>query len=134
MDKALGLFGLAKKGGNAAVGEEPVTDAVRSGRAAVIFVAADAAANTAHRACGLAKKGQTVFLALPYTREELGAALGRQYCAVLALTDAGLAAAAVRALADGPEPGLAALVLQKMEAEEKQPVRRAVRKGKNARG
>lgn len=133
MDKTLGLFGLAKKGGNAAVGEDPVTDAVRRGLAAAVFVAADAAENTAHRACMLAKKGQTVFLALPYTKEELGGALGRQSCAVLALTNAGLAAAVIRSLAGGPAPGLAAWVLQKMEAEEKQPVRRARRKGKNVR-
>ena len=45
-DKILSMLGLAKKAGKLAGGEFSVEKAVKSGRAAVVIVAADASQNT----------------------------------------------------------------------------------------
>lgn len=103
MDKALRLIGLARRGGNAAVGEEPVSCAARAGRAKAVLLASDASERTARRARATAEDGHAEFLALPYTREELGNSVGRASCAILALLDAGLARAVQNALRDGRE-------------------------------
>ena len=76
-DSALSLLGLALRGNNLAIGEEPVAEACKAGRARLVLTAADAAQNSADRA-------------------------GRM-CAVAALTDRGLAAALAEKLAGRDE-------------------------------
>ena len=98
-DKLLGLLGLALRGSNLAVGEAPVEEACTTGRARLVLHAADAAENSVSRAGRMAQRGGVEFLCLPCTKAELGCALGRSSCAVLALTDGGLAAAVVSRLA-----------------------------------
>lgn len=98
-DKLLGLLGLALRGSNLAVGEAPVEEACNTRRACLVLHASDAAENSVSRASRLAQRGGVEFLRLPCTKEELGYALGRNSCAVLALTDGGLAAAVVSRLA-----------------------------------
>ena len=92
-DSALSLLGLALRGGNLAVGEEPVAEACKSRRARLVMSAVDAADNSADRAGRWAKEGGVPWLRLPWDKETLGGALGRKLCAVAALTDQGLAAA-----------------------------------------
>ena len=100
-DAVLSVLGLARRGGNLAMGEEPAAEACRTGRARVVLLAADAADNTVRRARRLA--GEKVPLVqLPQDKGQVGFALGRASCAVLAVTD----------------PGLAALVLAKLAAED----------------
>lgn len=48
-DTVLAALGLALRGGNLAVGEEPVAEACRTGKARVVLLASDAAGNTARR-------------------------------------------------------------------------------------
>ncbi len=101
-DTVLAALGLALRGGNLAVGEEPVAEACRTGKARVVLLASDAAGNTARRATRLA--GENVPLVpLPRDKSQVGFALGRASCAVAAVT----------------EPGLAALVLSRLAEEEK---------------
>lgn len=45
-EKTLGLLGIAQKGGNIAIGEEPVGASARAGKARLIILAADAAGHT----------------------------------------------------------------------------------------
>lgn len=97
--KALGLLGLALRGNNLAVGELPVGDACAAHRARLVLHAADAADNTVRRASREAQRAGVEVVALSCSKEELGAALGRNSCAVLALTDKGLAAAVAACLA-----------------------------------
>lgn len=97
--KVMGLLGLALRGQNLAVGELPVGDACAAHRARLVLHAADAAENTVRRASREAQRAQVPVVALPCTKEELGAALGRNSCAVAALTDKGLAAAVAACLA-----------------------------------
>ena len=99
--RILSLLGLALRGGNLAVGEEPAEAAARAKDARVLLLAADAAAGTCRRAEHFAQAGQCLWLRTPFTKEELGRALGRTSVALAAVTDTGLASAVVRRLAEG---------------------------------
>ena len=99
LDNTLHLLGIAQKAGRLEVGEEPVGAAARARQARVILLACDAAANTARRAGHFGEAGNVLWLTVPYTKSELGGAVGRASCAMLALTDAGLAASLVKKLA-----------------------------------
>ena len=90
---ALGLLGLARKAGKLEIGEEPVGAACRGHRAKLVLTASDAAGNTAEKAARLARSAGVPCQTVSFSREELGAALGRRMCAVLALTDEGFARA-----------------------------------------
>ena len=92
-DSTLNLLGLALRGGSLAVGEEPVREACKTRRAALVLAAADAAQNSADRSRRWAEESGVTWVRLPWDKETLGAALGRGLCAVAALTDRGLAAA-----------------------------------------
>ena len=95
---ALGLLGLARKAGKLELGEEPVGAACRGRQARLVLLAADAAENTAAKAQRLAKAANARCVRIPSNKEELGNALGRSSCAVLALTDEGFAKALCRKL------------------------------------
>ena len=95
---ALQLLGICNKAGKAAVGEEPVGAAARAGKARLILVASDAAGHTARRAASFSAAGKCACITVPFTREEMGAMLGRQVCALAAITDVCLAQSFVRAL------------------------------------
>lgn len=98
-DSALSLLGLALRGSNLAVGEEPVAEACKTGHAKLVLTAADAAGNSVDRARRRAEAGGVPWIRAPWTKEELGGALGRSVCAMAALTDRGLAAALAEKLA-----------------------------------
>lgn len=115
-DSALSLLGLALRGGNLAVGEEPMAEACKTGRARLVLTAADAAGNSVDRAKRLAEAAGAPWVSVPWDRETLGAALGRSLCAVAALTDRGLAGAAAEKLVREDEsllPALASLLKEK---------------------
>ena len=95
----LRLLGLAKRAGRAELGEDGVGSAAQSGKARVIFLASDAADNSARRVRNFTEGTHIAVLSIPVSKEELGAACGRGVCAMLAITESGLAAAAVSKLA-----------------------------------
>ena len=99
MDSVLRLLGVARKAGRVEVGEEPVGAAARVHQAKVILTAADGADNSIRRAAHFAEAGKIQALPTPYTKGELGGAVGRSACTMLALTDIGLAAAIAEKLA-----------------------------------
>lgn len=98
-DPILHLLGLAKKAGRLEIGEEPVGASCRSRQARLVLLAADAAPSTRRRAAHFGQAGDVLWLEIPFPKSELGFMLGRSSCAMLALTDAGFAAAAVEKLA-----------------------------------
>ena len=109
MDSALHLLGIARKAGRVEVGEEPAGAACRARQARLLLVAADAADNSVRRAARFAEAGQVPWLKTPWDKGTLGGAVGRTACAMLALTDAGLAAALAEKLAQAhPEAAAAA--------------------------
>ena len=123
-DSALSLLGLALRGSNLAVGEEPVQDACKTHRARLVMSAADAAQNSVDRAGRMAETGGVPWICLPWDKETLGGALGRKLCAVAALTDQGLASALAEKLIQTDE-GLRS-ALEPLLTEKKKP--RAVKK------
>ena len=100
-NKALNYFSLARKGGLAELGEEPVGDVARTGKAYVIAVASDASDHTWRRAKSFAAGTHQQCVRLPYTKDHLGQATGRESLAIAAITDAPLALAMLQSL---PEP------------------------------
>ncbi len=136
MDKALNYLSLARKGGMAELGEEPVGAVSRSGKAYVILVAGDASDHTWRRAKSFAAGTQQQCVRLKCTKEEMGFVVGRQSLAIAAITDVQLALALVTALGE-PETYRSALEVltekaakaKKRQAEAKAH-QRNIRKGK----
>jgi len=90
MDKALSLLGLATKAGKTHSGEFLTEKAVKEGRAHLVIVADDASGNTK-------KKFQNMcdFYEVPIyfygDKDTLGHAMGKEFRASLAVSDAGFA-------------------------------------------
>lgn len=100
MDPVLSMLGLCCKAGQLEIGEEPVDAAVRARDARLLLLAFDAAENTARRCAHFAEVGQCLWLRIPESKYELGRSLGRGSCAILAITDTGLALAVAERLAE----------------------------------
>ena len=94
------FLGLCLRGGNLTVGEEPVEAVARARDARVLLLASDAADNTRRRCAHFAEMGQCLWLRVPFTKAELGRAVGRSAAAIVAITDIGLANAVVHRLAE----------------------------------
>ena len=124
-EQILPLLGLCLRGGRLAVGEEPVEAVARARDARVLFLASDAADNTRRRCQHFAQAGDCLWLQLPFTKAELGQAVGRRAAAIVAVTDIGLAANIVHRLEalDSAKYGEAAarLDLKAKRAAERRP-------------
>lgn len=96
----LSFLGLALRGGRLVMGEEPVEAVARARDARVLLLASDAADNTRRRIEHFADAGQCLWLRVPFTKAQLGQAVGRPSVAVAAVTDVGLAAAVAHRLAE----------------------------------
>lgn len=103
--RALNYLGLARRGSNIAIGEEPVGIACRGSHARLLLLASDAADNTVRRARSFTAGGKPPVLRVPYTKEELGNAMGVNACAMAAFTDVALALAFVKALEEPERHG-----------------------------
>ena len=133
MDKALNYLALARKARLIEAGEEPVGAAARAPHARLIVVASDASDHTWRRARSFAAGTAQQTLRVPFTKEELGFAVGRQELAIAAFTDAALAASFVKAL---PEPEKHKAVLEALEikaARQRQRQKEAKAHEKNVR-
>lgn len=102
-DNALKLLGLARRGGNLAAGEESVAEVCSAKKARAVFLACDAGDTISRRARRMTETGGMPLVETAWTKAELGECLGRSSCAVAALTDQGLACAAVSRLAEQDE-------------------------------
>ena len=98
-NELLPLLGLCRRANLLIVGDEPVEAAARAHDARVLLLASDAAGNTVRRVRHFSEMGNCPLLTLPFTKAELGGAVGRSVCAVAAVTDIGFAANIVRRLA-----------------------------------
>ena len=118
-NKALNYLALARKGGLAELGEEPVGAVARNGKAYVILVAGDASDHTWRRAKSYAAGTDQQCIRLECTKDELGFAIGRTSLAIAAITDVQMALALVKALGQ-PEKYKASLeVLEEKAAKAK---------------
>ncbi len=91
--KALLLLGLARKARKLEIGEEPCGIACRSGKAKLLLIAHDAGDHTFRRARSYCRVGKPPYLCVPFTKDELGDALGCNACALCAILDAPFAKA-----------------------------------------
>ena len=122
MDKALNYLALARKAGLAELGEEPVGGAARAGKAYVILVASDASEHTWRRAKSFAAGTEQQCVRLPWTKDEVGAAIGRDALAIGAITDVSMALALVQALPqnESNHPALEVLTGKAEKAKKRQ--------------
>ena len=134
--KLLNYLALARKGGRAELGEEPVGASARALKAHLIVVAGDASDHTWRRARSFAAGTDQQCIRLKSTKEELGFVVGRQSLAIAAVTDVQLALAMVSSL-EQPEKYKAVLdVLSektrklKQRQSEAKAHQRNIRKGK----
>ena len=100
MDKALNYLSLARKAGRIELGEEPVGAAARAKKARLIMVANDAGDHSWRRAKSFVAGTEQLCLKVPYTKDQMGEAIGRTSLAMAAFTDPALALAFVKALGD----------------------------------
>ena len=134
MDKALNYLALARKGGRAELGEEPVGSAARAGKAYLIVVASDAGDHTWRRAKSFVAGTDQVCVRVPYSKDEMGQATGRTSLAIAAFTDPAMALSFVKALPQPPQDAVEALLAktqkQKQLKKEAQAHKKNVRFGK----
>lgn len=112
--RALNYLGLARRGCNIVIGEEPVGAACRSSHARLLILAQDAADNTFRRARSFTQSGKPPMLKVAFTKDELGNALGCNACAMAAFTDVALALAFVQSL---EEPERHAQLLETLQVQ-----------------
>ena len=136
MDKALNYLALARKGGLAELGEEPVGAIARTGKAYVILVAGDASDHTWRRAKSFVAGTEQQCIRVSFTKDELGFVVGRTSLAIAAFTDAAMALAFVKALPDVAKHAAVQAVLEtkatklKQRKDEAKAHQRNVRMGK----
>ena len=100
MDKALNYLSLARKAGRIELGEEPVGAAARAKKARLILVASDAGDHSWRRAKSFVAGTEQLCMKVPFTKDQLGEAIGRTSLAMAAFTDPAMALAFVKALGD----------------------------------
>lgn len=98
-DSVLGTLGLALRAGKLACGDEAVRALCAAHKARCVFLTEDAGASTAKRAAAYAEQADIPLVTLPQGRDVLGAAIGRDGCAVCAVSDIGMAASIAAKLA-----------------------------------
>ena len=98
MDKALNYLALSRKAGRIELGEEPVGAAARGQHARLVIVAQDASDHTWRRAKSFVAGTEQQCIKVPFTKDQLGQAIGRTSLAIGAFTDPALALAFVKAL------------------------------------
>jgi len=99
-NKVLSLVGLATKAGKTVSGEFAAEKAVKSGTAYLVIVAADASDNTRKKF-----KNMCDFYSVPIyfyeDKDTLGHAMGKEFRASLAITDAGFAEGIMKKMSEG---------------------------------
>ena len=97
-ERTLKFLGLMRRANALQVGENNAGEAVRAGKAKLLLLAADASDNAKKRAESFTGGRSCLLLPLPFTKEELGDALGQGGCSMAAVTDLGFANALIKRL------------------------------------
>ena len=129
-DPVLRMLGLARRAGKLAYGDELVREACYDHKTRCVFIAGDAGANAAKKAAFYADKANVPCVTLPHGKLELGSAIGKAGCAMCAVADIGMAAAAVNKLAE-QDPAYAEVAQQLSEKNVKIQSRRGIKKHKD---
>lgn len=89
-NRVLSMIGLAQKAGKTASGEFSTEKSVKTGCAALVIVSTESSDNTKKKFRNMCEYYKVPFY-LYGTKAELGAAIGKEFRASLAITDTGLA-------------------------------------------
>ena len=123
------LLGLARKARKLEIGEEPCGIACRSGKAKLLLIAHDAGDHTFRRARSYCRAGKPPYLCVPFTKDELGDALGCNACALCAFTEPAFAKSFLEALGDETHADiLAQLTVQTQRVQKRRQEAQAHRK------
>ena len=119
---ALKFLGIAKKADKVKCGDDAVFAAADMGKARIILTASDTGENTVRKVRYNLPPG-TVHVELPFTKAELGEALGSGATAVCTVTEHGFAAAFVQKLS-AEYPGRYEEVSEKLDRKAEKVLRR----------
>ena len=98
MDRSLNYLALARKAGRIELGEEPVGAAARAQHARLVIVAQDASDHTWRRAKSFVAGTNQQCVKVPYSKDDMGMAVGRTSLAIAAMTDPAMALAFLKSL------------------------------------
>ena len=96
----ISLLGLARRAGKVKIGDEAARSACSHGTAKILLLASDASDRTCEAFEFIAESADIPHIPVAETREELGNALGKRPCAVVAICDTGFSAGIIKKLAD----------------------------------
>jgi ribosomal protein L7Ae-like RNA K-turn-binding protein len=104
-NSVLSLISIAKKAGKIAAGEYQTETAVKSGKACLVIISEEASENTKKK---FRNMGSFYEVPVRYygTKVELGAAIGCEFRASMAVTDLGLAQSIEKKMAGEQDGGL----------------------------
>lgn len=132
-EKILGLLGLMRRAGAVSLGEDNSLEAIRDGKGKILILAHDVSDNARRRAENVSSGRNVEVVGLPYSREELGAALGMNACSMAVVTDLGFADALAKLLAAEDPEAYGELAVSVRDRHEKA-VRRKAQKGRKRVG
>ena len=130
MDKTLNYLALARKAGLAELGEEPVGAITRALKGHLVLVAQDASDHTWRRAKSYVAGTDQQCVRLPFTKAEIGFAVGRQELSIAAITDAGMALSIAESLG---QPEKHKEVIEVLTAKKQRALQRQKEAGAHAR-
>lgn len=131
----MGYLSLSRRGRLLEAGEEPVGALCRAGKARLVIVASDASDHTLRRAQSFVAGTKQLLTKIPFTKEELGGAIGLGSCALAAFSDVRLALAFASCLEERDEDLLRELQSRVQRQEKRQQEEKAhqrnLRRGKH---
>lgn len=96
----LGTISISKKASKLLAGADVVFTGLEDNKARLVLVSNDCSPKTLKPIAQLAKTRGVAVMTIPCTKEELGSACAKSVCAVVAITDTGLATSIGKKLAD----------------------------------
>ncbi len=95
---ALQMISLARRAGRIALGEQAVSALIKTRKARLVVAASDISAHTLRQLQGYVAGTKQILASVPFTKQEIGAAVGWESCGVAGFTDIQLALAFVQSL------------------------------------
>ena len=130
MNEILTFVGLVRRSGHLAVGAEDVAESCLKGKARLVLLPTDTAANTVKWMEAAVERKEVPILRPGMTKKDLGEALGVGSCAVAAVCDTGLAIALSKKL---EMPELTADLEQKLAREKRRKAKKLAGKANSSK-
>ena len=130
MNEILTCVGLVRRSGHLAVGADDVAESCLKGKARLVLLPNDTAANTVKWMEAAVERKEVPILRPGMTKKDLGEALGVGSCAVAAVCDTGLAIALSKKL---EMPELTADLEQKLAREKRRKAKKLAGKANSSK-